>query len=196
VVCRRHDESHSTGQTRSAADLSLSSLVTVITVAVLVAWLLASTVCQIPKLRMAHWLRRHDRFDLLPSWAFFAPIPVTRDLDLWYRACRALGEEPTWHRFGRSNQQRFFLLWNPCLRSEQTVLELCARVLNIAFDDLSLDLRQVSWFQLLADRANRDSGGNGPADVQLKIAQSSWLTNVQESEPLLIGPQCGESGGA
>src|SRR2546422_235827 len=48
-----------------------------ISVALVVLWLVATVAYQYGTFRRA--LARFDRFEILPSWSFFAPNPATRD---------------------------------------------------------------------------------------------------------------------
>lgn len=98
---------------------------------VLGGWLAASVVHQ---LRPRWWSRiaRHDAFNLLPSWSFFAPNPGREDLHLVYRDRSGDGPGPWRLLDPGADDVRCRCLWNPARFPRKAVHDLANGLLQAA----------------------------------------------------------------
>lgn len=81
------------------------------------------------------WVRRYDRFGLIPTWTFFAPRPATTDIHLLYRDKLAVGAMTPWTEAIVVEPRRFLhIVWNPSKRQRKMVSD----TVGALFRDLSV----------------------------------------------------------
>lgn len=86
----------------------------------LLGWLLASAVAQLPG-RPGRWLHARDLVGAIPSWSFFAPNPARTDCHLVYRHVLDSGEVTGWTEAFVWEPARRRWLWNPDRRAEKAI---------------------------------------------------------------------------
>jgi len=101
-----------------------------IVVAFLATWGAVSTITQVRE-PWAQRLRRLDPIGILPGWNFFAPRPITSDLEIRYRLWSAGNGAGGWSDLGLPRQRRITdMFFNPTRREKKTMFEACVRVLK------------------------------------------------------------------
>ena len=101
-------------------------------VVVLVAWFALTVTCQF-RTRIAHSVRHHDLFGMIPDWRFFAPEPSTVDYHLLYRVVRPGGSASRWAEVPESHPRgSMSWLWNVGRRKRKALLDLCLMLANDA----------------------------------------------------------------
>lgn len=85
-----------------------------------VVWLMATVLNQIS--RFQAWLARRDPYNLLPSWAFFAPNPGYHDYHLLARELRRNGSlGPCIAITELPERRHWHAIWNPAKRSQRAL---------------------------------------------------------------------------
>ena len=69
-------------------------------------------------------VRDYDFLGLLPSFRFFAPRPVTRDLKIYAQAFDTNGNESSWKELFISEKKWYCFIWNPQHRLRKTVIDI------------------------------------------------------------------------
>lgn len=69
-------------------------------------------------------VRKYDILGLLPSFRFFAPRPVTRDLKIYAQAIDINGNETKWKELFGGEKQWYCFLWNPQHRLRKAVIDI------------------------------------------------------------------------
>jgi hypothetical protein len=102
----------------------------VIVLAFFAFWGVVSAVTQV-RSPWAQRLRRLDPVGILPGWNFFAPRPITSDLEVRYRSWSAAEGVGQWLDLGLPRRrQATDILFNPTRREKKTMFEACARVIK------------------------------------------------------------------
>jgi hypothetical protein len=102
----------------------------VIVLAFFAFWGVVSTVTQV-RSPWAQRLRRLDPVGILPGWNFFAPRPITSDLEVRFRTWSAVEGVGQWLELGLPRRRQVTdILFNPTRREKKTMFEACARVIK------------------------------------------------------------------
>jgi hypothetical protein len=103
---------------------------------VLITWFLLTAVHNCDA-RILRSVKRHDVFNLIPRWRFFAPSPLQADFDLFYRD-RFKDEITPFQRIPvHSNGSLFKFLFNPYGRIKKSVYHTVSRLTKRSRGDAS-----------------------------------------------------------
>lgn len=69
-------------------------------------------------------VRNYDFLGLLPSFRFFAPRPVTRDIKIYAQAFDDNGNESNWKELFVGEKKWYCFLWNPQHRLKKAVIDI------------------------------------------------------------------------
>ena len=139
--------------------------------ALVLAWLLATAIAQLPG-KVGMFPRRLDALGILPAWTFFAPRPGISDPVLVGRDRLADGSFSQWQILWREPRQRLRFLWRPGKRVSKLVSD-CGSSLRqadasgpvllsvpyllmgyLASERMTHDLRSASWQFAVVDIAD------------------------------------------
>jgi hypothetical protein len=73
----------------------------------------------------------YDPLQLVPTWTFFAPLPVSVDYHVLYRDYRIEGQASEWKELNllRGGTRAFIALWNPQRRIDKAIIDLSQALL-------------------------------------------------------------------
>jgi hypothetical protein len=85
---------------------------------ILAIWLIASIVAQF-------WtgIRRFDFIGIIPSYRFFAPRPVSRDIQIYFRGFGKENPGP-WMPVWNAEKPWYCFIWNPAHRIQKTLYDI------------------------------------------------------------------------
>jgi hypothetical protein len=92
----------------------------IIILVVLFVWLILSIGAQFKGGK----LRASDFLSLLPSFRFFAPRPVTRDIVIYAHALDENGRQTVWKELFYETKKWYCFLWNPKHKLRKAVVDL------------------------------------------------------------------------
>lgn len=78
-------------------------------------------------------VRRRDVFGLIPNWKFFAPVPATRDHEVFHRIRSSDGEWQGWQRTSPPAPRRLVhLVWFPGRRADKGIFDHATELAQLA----------------------------------------------------------------
>jgi hypothetical protein len=96
----------------------------IVILVLLVTWFLVSIGGQIHSKRISR-IRRHDLFNLIPLWTFFAPNPGTSDYHVLYREKARDGSISAWSEIPLTHKRSWIAaLWNPMKRETKVLADI------------------------------------------------------------------------
>ncbi|TDC21370.1 hypothetical protein E1265_18180 [Streptomyces sp. 8K308] len=136
--------------------------------------------------------RRLDRFSLLPSWRFFAPLPGTHDYYAIYRTVDHAHRPSRWHGLdliaGRSPGQ---LLWFPARRGEKAVFDITVE-LQLVLDRGFPTITRTPAYRLLeahiTDRIRAEDRTGEVAGYQIALAKAAGYDTREEPSLIMVTP--------
>ena len=155
-------------------------------IAVLVAWLLISTLAQLSWAPMKK-LKTHDAFSLIPNWSFFAPKPGTSDYHLVYRDTDSSGGTGQWREIPLADERTLWgAIWNPQKRKTKTLSDVVRGLITLAKDrslkDYSLTLPYLAILNYISSLPR-----SGPwVRTQFMILKSEGFYSEQDPQFLFL----------
>ena len=103
---------------------SSMTIIEVLTICFLVVLFILTIISQFQR-KWVDQIRQRDLFNFLPAWYFFAPMPVTYHLLLFYRDEYEDGLVTNWQKLPFSEQRKWWhFLWNPQKRLNKSFFDI------------------------------------------------------------------------
>ncbi len=138
-------------------------------------------------------MRRSDLFGLIPNWKFFAPVPATRDHEVFHRLRNPDGTWQDWQRTSPPAPRRFLhLVWFPGRRADKGVFDHASELAQLAVTVDPVELVLSSSYRTIAATVGRCVRVAGDIPVhQFAIITHAGSDDAVLPEVVLLSPALG-----